>query len=204
MRRLASLVSASCLVAAVVLPTAAPALADSGKPGQSMTHITTVEGMAPALEKTGVILYTKGGATSAVVGDSIAAPTSQVVFHVPITSSKGTVKHLGSVLALFNTTSDKQVELRNPVIDLKAGVVRAGVGAGPVATVFTITNAKALKPKVTKDPATGNRVTAYSGARLAFAPGIADVVVSALGLPAGSLADGAQFATADVTLHSTP
>jgi len=203
MRKLASLVSAFCLLGAVALTGAVPALADSGKPGQSMSHIKTVEGIAPTLEAAGVVLYTKGGATSAVIGDSIAAPAGQVVFHVPITSSKGTVKHLGSVLALFNTTSDKQVELRNPVIDLKAGVVRAGIGTGPVTTVFTITNADALKPKVTKDSATGIRTTAYAGARLAFAPGIAGVVVSSLGLPAGSLAEGALFATADVTLQST-
>lgn len=203
MRRLVSLVAASCLLGAVSLNSAAPVLADSGKPGQSMSHIKTVEGIAPALEAAGVVLYTKGGATSAVIGDSVAAPSAQVVFHVPITGSKGTVKHLGSVLALFNTTSDKQVELRNPVIDLKAGVVRAGVGTGPVTTVFAITNAKSLKPKVTKDSATGNRTTVYSGAQLAFAPGVAGVVVGALGLPAGAITDGAQFATADVTLQST-
>jgi hypothetical protein len=204
MGSIAGLVTAVCLTGAVGLTVATPALADSGKPGQSMSHIKTVEGMAPALEKAGVILYTKGGATSAVIGDSLAAPAGHVVFHVPITSARGTVKHAGSTLALFNTASDQQVELRNPVIDLKAGVVRAGVGAGPVTTVFTITNSKALKPKVTKDPATGKRVTAYTGARLAFAPGIAGVVVNALGLPAGSLSEGAQFATADVTLQSTP
>jgi hypothetical protein len=190
------------MVGAAVLTSAAPAFADSAKPDQSMTHIKTVQGIAPLLESAGVVLYTKGGATSAVIGDSIAAPAGQVVFHVPITSAKGTVKHAGSNLVLFNTTSDQQVELRNPVIDLKAGVVRAAVGAGPVATVFTITNAKALKPKVTKDPATGLQTTAYTGARLALAPGIAGVIVGALGLPAGSLAEGAQFATADVTLQS--
>ena len=110
------------------------------------------------------------------------------------------MKHAGSTLALFNTTNDQQVELRNPVIDLKAGVVRAAVGTGAVATVFTITNAKSLKPTVKKE--NGIRTTTYTGARLALAPGVAGLLVTALGLPSGAIADGAAFAIADVTLQS--
>lgn len=202
MRKLPSIVAASFMVGTLALTTAGPAFADAGKPGQSMTHIKTSPGVAPALESAGVVLYAKGGATSAVMGDSIAAPAGQVVFHVPITNAKSTLKHAGSTLVLFNTTSNSQVELRNPVIDLKAGVVRAAVGTGPVATVFTITNAKTLKPKVSQTAGTSGSTTTYTGARLALAPGIAGTIVGALGLPEGSLTEGAQFAIADVTLQS--
>lgn len=202
MTALKTAMAASVAAVALAVTAAAPALADSSKPGQSMTHIKTVPGLVPALEAAGVVLYTKGGATSAVIGESIAAPEGQVVFHVPITASKNTVKHAGSTLVLFNTTNDKVVELRNPVIDLGAGVIRAGVGAGPSTVVFRISNAKALKPKVAKDAATGSRTITYTGAKLALAPGIASAVVEGLGLPAGSLPDRAQFATADVTLQS--
>ena len=202
MNRLTSVAMGSVAVAAMAIATAVPASADAGKPGQSMTHIKTVAGLTAELESAGVVLYTKGGATSAAIGDSLASPQGQVVFHVPITSSKNTVKHVGSTLVLFNTTTNKQVELRNPVIDLRSGSVRAGVGAGPTIPVFTITNAKALKPATKTDSSTGIRTIAYTGAQLSFAPGIAGAVVDGLGLPAGSLADGAPFATADVTLQS--
>jgi hypothetical protein len=166
-----------------------------------MTHITTATGIASTLESAGVVLYTRGGATSAVMGDSIAAADGKVVFHVPVTAASGTIKHNGSVLVLFNTTNDQQVELVNPVIDLKAGVVRAGVG-GSKATVFRIPNAKQVKPStaVTDD---GVRITTYAGARLVLAPGVGGTLASGLGLPAGSLPDGALFATADVTLQGT-
>ena len=204
MRRLIALGSAVAAMAMLGAAVGAPAHADAAKPGQSMTHIKTVPGLVPTLEGAGVVLYAKGGVTTGVIGDSIAAPEGQVVFHVPITSAKGTVKHAGSTLVVFNTTTNQQVELRNPVIDLKAGVVRAGVGTGPATPVLTITNAKALKPKTATDPATGARSTVYSGARLALAPGVAGVLAAGLGLPAGALADGAAFATADVTLQATP
>lgn len=202
MPRLTTALAASVAAAALTVTAAVPALADAAKPGQSMTHIKTVPGLVPTLESAGVVLYTKGGATSGVIGESIAAPDGQVVFHVPITSAKGTVKHAGSTLVVFNTATNQQVELRNPVIDLRAGVVRAGVAGGPVAPVFTITNAKALKPKTATDPATGNRTTVYTGARLSLAPGVAAALAAGLGLPAGALADGAAFATADVTLQA--
>jgi len=122
---------------------------------------------------------------------------------VPITSSKKTVKHVGSTLVMFNTTTNKQVEIRNPTADLSAGTVRAAVGAGPVTTVFMITNAKTLKPAVKKDASTGTSTTMYEGAELSLAPGFAGALVDALGLPAGSLVDGSKFATATVTIPST-
>lgn len=202
MSRLKNVAAGSLAVAALTMAMASPASADAGKPGQSMTHMKTIAGLASTLEAAGVVLYTKGGATSAAIGDSLASPQGQVMFHVPITNSKNTVKHVGSTLVLFNTTNDRLVELRNPVIDLRSGAVRAGVGTGPVSTVFTITNVKSLKPVVKTDSATGIRTTTYTGAQLSFAPGIAGAVVDGLGLPAGSLADGTAFATADVTLQS--
>lgn len=186
-------------VAALTLALAGPAHADASKPG---THIKTIAGLASSLESAGVVLYGKGGATSAVMGDSIASSNGQLVYHVPITNSKNLVKHAGSTLVMFNTTTGKQVELRNPLINLSAGTVRAAVGAGPVTTVFTITNAKTLKPVVKKDASTGTSTTMYEGAELSWAPGIAAAVVNGLGLPAGSLVDGSQFATATVTIPS--
>jgi len=193
MRR-STLITAGLAVGLATVVAAGPALADSGS-GQSMTHIKTAPGLASTLEGAGVVLYTRGGATSAVMGDSIASQNGQVVFHVPVTAASPTVKHQGSTLVLFNTDGNRQVELRNPVIDLRAGVVRANVGDSADATaVLRIPNAKNLKPKV-KDG-----VTTISGARLTIAPGVGAVVESGLGLPAGSLPDGTLFATADVTL----
>ena len=184
-------------VAALTLALAGPAHADASKPG---THIKTIAGLASSLESAGVVLYGKGGATSAVMGDSIASPNGQIVYHIPITNSKNLVKHAGSTLVMFNTTTGKQVELRNPVINLSAGTVRAAVGAGPVKTVFIITNAKTLKPVMKKDASTGTSTAMYDGAELSWAPGIASTVVDGLGLPVGSLVDGSQFATATVTV----
>ncbi len=197
MRSTARLTTAAIAVAsAVAFAGAAPASADSGS-GQSMTHIKTAPGLASTLEGAGVVLYTRGGATSAVMGSSIAAPDGQVVFHVPVTGTSPTVKHQGSTLVLFNTNGDRQVELLNPVIDLRSGVVRATVGTGGEATtVFRIPNAKRLKP------VTADGVTTIKGARLTLAPGVGGVVESGLGLPAGSLPDGTLFATADVTLQA--
>ena len=194
MHRTTALVT-GLIVGLATITSTGTAVADSGS-GQSMTHIKTAPGLASALESAGVVLYTRGGATSAVMGDSIAAANGQVVFHVPVTGSSPTVKHQGSTLVLFNTTGDRQVELRNPVIDLRSGVVRAAVGdAGKATPVFRIPNASTLKPSV-KDG-----VTTISGARLTVAPGVGAVVESGLGLPAGSLPDGTLFATADVTLQ---
>lgn len=194
MRRSVSLVTGLAL-GLTALTSTGTALADSGS-GQSMTHIKTAPGLASTLESAGVVLYTRGGATSAVMGDSIATPNGQVVFHVPVTGSSPTVRHQGSTLVLFNTAGDRQVELRNPIIDLRSGVVRAAVGdSGKATTVFRIPNAGKVKQS-TKDG-----VTTISGARLVLAPGVGAVVESGLGLPAGSLPDGTLFATADVTLQ---
>jgi hypothetical protein len=85
---------------------ATPANADAVKPGTSMTHIKTTAGLASSLEGAGVVLYTQGGATSAVIGESLAAANSQVVFHVPVTGTKSVVQHLGSVLVVFNTSNN--------------------------------------------------------------------------------------------------
>ena len=194
MRRSVSLVT-GLVLGLTALTATGTALADSGS-GQSMTHIKTAPGLASTLESAGVVLYTRGGATSAVMGDSIATPNGQVVFHVPVTGSSPTVKHQGSTLVLFNTAGDRQVELSNPIIDLRSGVVRAAVGdSGKATTVFRIPNAGKVKQS-TKDG-----VTTISGARLVLAPGVGAVVESGLGLPAGSLPDGTLFATADVTLQ---
>lgn len=203
-RTLARSASAVLIGGALIATATAPAWADAAKPGQSMTHMKTVTGLAPTLEASGVILYSQGGATSAVMGESLAAADGQVVFHVPVTGTKRGVQHAGSSLVLLNSGNNRQVQLRNPVIDLARGVVTATVPQGsptPI-TVFTITNAGSLKPKVTTDRKTGLRTTAYTGAALSIAPGVGPVLDSLLGLQAGSLPDGTAFATADVTLNT--
>lgn len=178
--------------------------ADAAKPGQSMTHIKTVPGLTSLLEGAGVIVYVQGGATAAVIGDSLDAANSQMVFHVPVTNTKAGVAHVGSNIVFHNTTNNKQVQLRNPLIDLKAGTISAVIPqAGPDAMVaLTITNATALKAKVTNDKKAKLRTTKYVGATLSLAPGIAAALNSLLGLPAGSLPDGAAFATADVSIYA--
>ena len=190
---------------ALVAASTTPAMADAAKPGTSMTHIKTTAGLASALEGVGVVLYAQGGATSGLIGDSPAAAASQVVFHVPVTSTAGGVQHLGSMLVLFNTKKDLRVQLQNPVIDFGKGVITATVpqaqAQGPI-TVLKIIKAGQIKPTVTTDRKAGLRTTAYTGVQLRLAPGIAEVLNSLLGLPEGSLADKADFATADVTLYS--
>ena len=103
------------------------ASADSAKPGQSMTHMKTGAGLASTLEAAGVVLYVQGGATASVIGDSIGAAAGQYVFHIPITSNKSGVQHLGSNIVFFNTANNAQLQLRNPVIDLGKGVITATV-----------------------------------------------------------------------------
>lgn len=179
-----------------------PASADTANPGQSMTHMKTAPGLSSTLEGAGVVFYVQGGATSAVMGESIASPDGQVVFHIPVTGSKGNVRHVGSNIVIFNTTNNKQVQLRNPVIDLKRGVVLADIPQASVkrAPVLSITNAKTLKPKVTTTD--GIRSTVYTGAQLSLAPGVGPTLDGLLGLPAGSLPDGAAFGSADVTVNA--
>lgn len=181
----------------------APVFADAAKPGQSMTHIKTEKGIASTLESVGVFLYVQGGATSAVMGDSVAAADSQVVFHVPVTGTKTGVAHIGSNIVLFNSGNNSQVVLKNPLIDLKNAVVKANIGsASEAAAIFTIANASELKAKITNDTKSKLRTTAYEGAKLNLAPGVAALLVSALGLPNGALPEGLAFATANVSLYS--
>jgi hypothetical protein len=186
----------------VSLPNAA--FGDSAKPGQSMTHMKTAAGVASTLEAAGVILYVQGGATSAVIGENVSAPTSQVVFHIPVTANKAGVQHVGSNIIFFNTANNQYLTLKNPVIDLTKGVVSAVVPQAGDAKVdiLTITNASTAKPKITNDKKIKQRTTAYTGATLVLAPGVAATIASVLGLPAGSLPDGLAFGTADVTLYS--
>ena len=181
-----------------------PALADAAKPGQSMTHMKTAQGLAATLESAGVILYVQGGATAAVMGESISSTDGQVVFHIPITGTKTGVEHTGSNIVFFNTLNNKQVQLRNPLIDLKKGVISAVIpqGTGQSTAVLTISNAKDLKAAVTSNKTTKLRTTSYKGATLNLAPGIAGALASLLGLPEGSLPEALTFGSADVTLYS--
>ncbi len=180
-----------------------PAAADAAKPGQSMTHIKTLPGITKVLEGAGVILYAQGGATSGVIGDSIAADAGQVVIHAPITGTKSGVAHTGSNIIFFNTANDKSLTLRNPIIDLAAGTITAVIpqANNAAVAVLKITNAAELKAVVTNDRKAKLRTTAYKGAALSLAPGVAATVASLLGLPEGALPDGLAFATADVTLY---
>ena len=174
------------------------------KPGQSMTHMKTVAGLTSLLESAGVVVYVQGGATAAVIGDSLNSAKSQIVFHIPVTNTKAGVAHVGSNIVFYNTTNDKQVVLQNPLIDLTAGTVSTVIPqAGTSAmTTLSITNGSALKATVTNDRKTKLRTTAYKGAALSLAPEIAAALVSLLGLPEGALPEGAAFATADVSLYS--
>jgi hypothetical protein len=197
---IATLVAVSVLAALGI----APATADSAKLGQSMTHIKTVPGIASYLEGAGVIMYVQGGATAAVIGESLDAANSQVVFHVPVTSTKSGVAHVGSNIVFFNTANNKQVILKNPLIDLTAGTVSAVIpqAGADVMVALNITNGADIKSKITNDRKARQRTTAYQGAALSLAPGIAAALVSLLGLSDGALTDKAAFATVDVTLYS--
>jgi len=55
---------------------------------------------------------------------------------------------------------------------------------------------------VTSDRKTGLRTTAYTGATLSLAPGIAAAISTILALPANSLPDAIAFGTTDVSLYS--
>jgi hypothetical protein len=192
------------LVSILSFSNIAVATADSAGSGASMTHLKTGAGLATTLEAAGVILYVRGGATSSIIGDSVGSPNGQYVFHIPITANKSGVQHLGSEIVFFNTTNNLQLQLRNPVIDLKTGVVTAILPQveNKSMSVLTITNAATLKPKVTSDRKTKVRKTAYTGATLSFAPGIAAAISSILGLPTNSLPEATAFGSTDVTLYS--
>jgi hypothetical protein len=180
------------------------AFADTAKPGQSMTHMKTLAGISAVLEGQGILLYVQGGATSAVIGESIGSADGQVVFHIPITRTKSGVEHTGSNIVFFNSANNKKVELKNPLIDLSKGTVSAVIpqGSGEVTVALQITNASMLKPVVTNDRRALLKTTAYKGAALSLAPGIGAALSSLLGLPVGSIPENLAFATADVTLYS--
>lgn len=180
------------------------AFADAAKPGQSMTHIKTVSGVASTLEGLGVILYVQGGATAALAGDSLGSTDGQVVFHIPVTGTKNGVQHVGSNIVFFNTANNKQVQLRNPIIDLSKGVVSAVIpqGSGELTPVLRITNAENLKAETTNDRKAQLKTKAYKGAALSLEPGIGAALNSLLGLAAGSIPENLAFATADVSLYS--
>ena len=180
------------------------AFADAAKPGQSMTHMKTLAGISATLEGQGILLYVQGGATSAVAGESVSSVDGQVVFHIPVTGAKNGVKHVGSNIVFFNSANNKQVQLKNPIIDLSKGTISAVIpqGTGEATTVLQITNASTLKPVVTKDRKTSLKTTAYKGAALSLAPGIGAALSSLLELPEGSIPENLAFATADVSLYS--
>ncbi len=172
------------------------------QPSQSMTHMKTAPGLLSALESVGVVLYVQGGATSGIIGDSLSASNSQIVFHIPITGTKSGVQHIGSNIVFFNTANNSQVQLRNPIIDLATGVVTATIpqASNQSLTVLTIRNSAELKAKVSTDKKTRIRSTAYTGATLSLAPGVAATLSELLGLPVNTLTESANFGSADVTL----
>ena len=194
----------SAIIALFFVSNATSAFADAPKPGQSMTHMKTGAGLAATLESAGIIMYVQGGATSSVIGDSIGAPTGQYVFHIPITANKSGVQHLGSNIVFFNTANNNQLQLRNPVINLKTGVVTATVpqAENKSLTILTITNLASLKPTITTDKKANLRKTAYTGATLSLAPGIAGAISAILGLPENSLPDALAFGSTDVSLFA--
>jgi hypothetical protein len=198
------MITAIAMSSLLLMSSSGTAVADAAKPGQSMTHMKTAPGIASTLEAAGVILYVQGGATAAVIGESLSEATSQVVFHIPITANKAGVQHVGSNIIFFNTANNQHLTLRNPVIDLAKGVVSATVPQAGNAKVdiLTITNASTAKPKITNDRKAKLRTTAYTGTTLVLAPGVAATIASVLGLPAGSLPDGLAFGTADVSLYT--
>jgi hypothetical protein len=85
----------------------------------------TGAGLASTLEEKAVILYVRGGATSSIIGDTVGSANGQYVLHIPVTKNKSGVQHLGSDIVFFNSANNLQMQLRNPVIDLKTGVVTA-------------------------------------------------------------------------------
>ncbi len=188
----------------VALISMGQASADSAKPGQSMTHMKTAAGLTSLLESAGVVLYVQGGATAAIMGESISSPDGQIVFHIPVTANKSGVQHIGSNIVFFNTANNKQVQLRNPVINLATGEVTAVVpqAENKSMAILKITNATTLKAAITNDRKASLRTTSYKGATLVLAPGISTALTSLLELPAGSLPDGASFGSADVSLYS--
>jgi hypothetical protein len=180
------------------------ATADSAKTGQSMTHMKTAAGILSTLETAGVVIYVQGGATASIIGDSISSANGQIVFHIPVTANNMGMQHKGSNIVFFNTTNNMQLVLRNPVIDISAGEVKAIVpqAGDQTLTIFKISNSLTLTPKITNDRKGGLRTTAYKDASLVLAPGIAATIATTLGLPANTLPEGLAFGSTDVTIYS--
>lgn len=201
---IAKKVTTLCLAAALVFSSSAIATADSAKPGQSMTHMKTAAGVISTLEAAGVVVYVQGGATSSIIGDSISSANGQIVFHIPVTANNKGMQHTGSNIVFFNTSNNLQLVLRNPVIDISAGVVKAIVpqAGDQTLAILSISNASTLKAKITNDRKGGLRTTAYKDATLVLAPGVAATIATTLGLPANALPDGLAFGSTDVTLYS--
>ena len=84
-------------------------------------------------------------------------------FNCKLLGTKTGVEHTGSNIVFYNTANNKQVQLRNPLIDLKNGVINAVIpqSTGQSTAVLSITNASELKAKVTNDLKTKLRTTAY-------------------------------------------
>jgi hypothetical protein len=164
----------------------------------------TVAGISSTLEAQGISLYVQGGATAAVIGESIGSADGQVVFHIPITGTKSGVQHVGSNIVFFNSANNKQVQLRNPNIDLSKGIISAVIPqvSNEAMTALEITNASSLKPVVTKDRKALLKTTAYKGVMISLAPGIGAALTTLLELPVGSIPENLAFATADVSLYS--
>jgi hypothetical protein len=197
-----ALVSIAAIIGLVVSSNAA--FADGAKPGQSMTHMKTLAGISSTLEAQGILLYVQGGATAAVIGESIGSADGQVVFHIPITGKKSGVQHVGSNIVFFNSANNKQVQLKNPLIDLSKGIISAVIPqvSGEVMTALQITNASTAKPVVTNDRKSLLKTTAYKGVAISLAPGIGEALTTLLGLPVGTIPENLAFATADVSLYS--
>lgn len=64
------MITAIAMSSLLLITSTGAAVADSAKPGQSMTHMKTAPGVASTLEAAGVILYVQGGATAAVIGEN--------------------------------------------------------------------------------------------------------------------------------------
>ena len=192
------------LTSAFIFSGSAIAYADAAKPGQSMTHMKTAAGVISTLEAAGVVVYVQGGATASIIGDSISSANGQIVFHIPVTANNKGVQHKGSNIVFFNTNNNLQLVLRNPVIDLGAGEVKAIVpqAADQTLTILKISNAATLTPKITNDRKAGLRNTSYKDASLVLAPGVAATIATTLGLPANSLPEGLAFGSTDVTIYS--
>lgn len=181
--------------------TSSSAVADA-KPDQSMTHLKTAPGITSVLEGERVILFAQGGATAGVMGGSISSSKGQAVFHIPVTSRRTGFEHQGSIISFFNLNNDRQLDLKNPVIDLEKGQVLASLtdDAKALTPIFTITNVDEIESKRSVDRTMKLRIRQLVGVKMNLAPGVAGTIASSLNLPAGILTEGLEFASADVSI----